>query len=412
MIIQKKLGIALALCATLLLAACQTNKTKEAKVTEIEASAYVSPEGQKLDKIIYHMDGDMSKLASLKPKDIDIKLTVAPNPFLGEKKDKQETAKIDKVSVSGNQLTLDIKDVDYPKVKQVAITSSNKLLTAQKKDFVLKSKTSDLFKKNTFTDSSGTVLTYWFYQPKSDKKTPLVIWEHGGGEVLASSYEGANLVANQGATTWIEHGFEAAVLSVQYPENYSFGISEIESERTKMAAFNKAKAELIKQYIDKGTVDAHRVYLTGASSGGGASLRFIQQYPDLFAGALVVCAKDTIVPISKKYDLAYKLDNKEQLLLSPENYQATYSAMETALKDYPKNVPIWFVQAEHDQVCTSYTSKMMYEILKTNGAQNNKLTLYSDQEMEAAGVKKVYHPSWQLVYQDKQMLNWLFKQKN
>ena len=243
---------------------------------------------------------------------------------------------------------------------------------------------------------------------------PLVIWEHGGGEVLASSFEGSNLVANQGATAWIENGYKTAVLSVQYPENYSFGISEISDEMKKMGAFNTAKYELVQSLIKDGVVNKNMVYVTGASSGGGGALRFVMQYPDLFAGALVVSAKDTIVPISKKYDLAYQLDDPAKLKITDQQYAETYAAMETELAKYPDTieVPIWFVHAKNDQVTTSYTSIMMEDILKKMGAKKNKITLYSDEEMEKGGVHSIYHGSWQLAYQDKDMLDWLMSLEN
>ena len=324
------------------------------------------------------------------------------------------SATIEKVTVEDNSLILDLANLPYKTITDITVEGQDDFYNSTFKDYKIVTKTVDDFKKATFKDSHGTERTYWLYIPKTQKNVPLVIWEHGGGEVLASSFEGSNLVASQGATAWIENGYKTAVLSVQYPENYSFGISEISDEMKKMGDFNTAKYELVQSLIKDGVVNKNMVYVTGASSGGGGALRFVMQYPDLFAGALVVSAKDTIVPISKKYDLAYQLDDPAKLKITDQQYAETYAAMETELAKYPDTieVPIWFVHAKNDQVTTSYTSIMMEDILKKMGAKKNKITLYSDEEMEKGGVHSIYHGSWQLAYQDKDMLDWLMSLEN
>ena len=129
----------------------------------------------------------------------------------------------------------------------------------------------------------------------------------------------------------------------------------------------------------------------------------------VFAAALISSAKDTIVPISEKYGLAYQLEDESKLDLSDKDYADVYSAMETAMKDYDlKNVPIYFVHAEHDQICTRYASTMLYDILKDMGCKNNKIKIYSDDEMEAAGQHMVYHASWALAFEDKDILDWVY----
>ena len=76
------------------------------------------------------------------------------------------------------------------------------------------------------------------------------------------------------------------------------------------------------------------------------------------------------------------------------------------MKDYDiTNVPIWFVQAEDDQICTSYTSKMLYDVLQEMGAKNNKITLYSDEEMENAG----QHGSWAVALDYYDRFEWLIR---
>ena len=274
----------------------------------------------------------------------------------------------------------------------------------------LDTKTADDFEKSVFTASDGTEITYYLYMPEDAEKLPLMVWEHGGGEVLDASFDGANLVANRGAVAWVENGVETAVLSVQYPTNYSFGISEIPEELHQMEAYNTAKYELIEKLIADGKLDANRIYISGASSGGGGALRFMMQYPDLFAGALVICPKDTLVPMAEKYDLAYQLDDPSLLKITDEEYQESYKQMEDVLKKYDiSNIPIWFAHAENDPVCTSYTSIMANDILSKMGGAENRLTLYTDQQMQDAG-QSIYHFAWVPALNDKEMLDWVYAQ--
>ncbi|MGT2750824.1 carboxylesterase family protein [Streptococcus orisasini] len=409
-VILGMLGV-IGLASVALLACSKQEKTKLIP-KKIEMDTHVAASGQMLDKFVYYFDSKEN--VNFEKSDFTIKITDTSEDFTTkEKVVKKITPTISKVTVTGKRLVIDIKDLPYKTISDIKIKAKDKSLNSTMKDYKLKTKTADKFVKHSFTDSQGTKLTYWLYTPKKASKLPLVVWEHGGGEVLASSTEGSQLVASQGATIWIENGYKASVLSVQYPENYSFGISEIPEELSKMEAYNKAKVELIQTLVDKGIVDKSRIYLTGASSGGGAALRFIMQYPDLFAGALVSSAKDTVAPISLKYNLAYQLKDKEKLKISDEEYQATFAEMKNVLAQYPEivKVPIWFVQAKNDQVTTSYTSIMMNDILNEMGAKQNHITLYSDEEMEKAGVHNIHHGSWQLAYKDKKMLDWLFDQK-
>ena len=389
-----KKALVLAVCGVMgvsLLTGCGTKtengkEEKEAEVEGVTASTYVGPDGRVLDKLIYSLSTtDGVKLA---PEDFKIKFTIAPVEYLGETESKEQEVEISDVKTEDNKVIVEFPELAFSTIEKAEIDC-----------------TDDKF---DCTDADYNYL----YMPKNEKNIPLMVWEHGGGEVLESSYEGANLHASRGAVAWVENGFDTAVLSVQYPKNYSFGISEIPEELEQMNKYGTAKYELIQQLIADGKIDASRVYISGASSGGGAAIRFIMQYPDLFAGGLVMSAKDTVIPLSKKYDLAYKFGNNDDLKITDEEYQSSYNEMKEYMKDYDiTNVPIWFAQAEDDQICTSYTSKMLYDVLQEMGAKNNKITLYSDEEMENAGQHGSYHGSWAVALEDDEMLSWVYEQE-
>lgn len=413
-----KKALVLALCGvmgTSLLTGCGTKtenskEEKQAEVKDVAASTYVGPDGRVLDKLVYSLS--TTEGVDLHPEDFKIKFTIAPVEYLGETESKEQEAEISNVKVDDNKVVVEFPEIAFSTIEKAEIDCTDDKFDCTDADYKVKTKTADEFEKNEFTAKDGTELTYYLYMPENEKNIPLMVWEHGGGEVLESSYEGANLHASRGAVAWVEDGFDTAVLSVQYPKNYSFGISEIPEELDQMNKYGTAKYELIQQLIADGKIDASRVYISGASSGGGAAIRFIMQYPDLFAGGLVMSAKDTVIPLSQKYDLAYKFGNNDDLKITDEEYQSSYNEMKEYMKDYDiTNVPIWFVQAEDDQICTSYTSKMLYDVLQEMGAKNNKITMYSDDEMENAGQHGSYHGSWAVALEDNEILSWVYQQK-
>lgn len=381
-------------------------KLKEDSVQKITLHTYVGDDGQMVKSITYLLK-DISKLGNITPEDFQI--------TIGD-----ESYKVNDIKVMGNNVKLYVDDFRYlgkdvlnEKMQSThydfAVDCRVDVLDLKKGDtYGINTKTADNFVKGTYTGSNGIELPYWLYMPEGAAKVPLMLWEHGGGEVLSTSFERANILNNRGAVSWIENGYQTAVLSFQFPENYSFGISSKLDQLKKMEDYNVVIHEFIQEMINKGTVDSKRVYISGASSGGGAVLRFLMQYPDFFAAALPICAKDTLVPISLPYGLAFKFDGN--LGLNNSDHQKCYEDISDLMNHYNiTNVPIWFVQAENDPVCTSYTSKILYQVLKEKGAQNNKITMYTDEEMQNAG-QKIYHSSWVPVFQNKEIMDWVYAQ--
>ncbi|WRK53474.1 prolyl oligopeptidase family serine peptidase [Coprobacillaceae bacterium CR2/5/TPMF4] len=176
---------------------------------------------------------------------------------------------------------------------------------------------------------------------------------------------------------------------------------------------------MIKQLINDGYVDANRVYVTGASSGGGATMRFAMQYPELFAGAIACCSMDPIVWVHFNYQ-----DSYEQIVANFENafqgnvytWDESQGQMVEKAVDTQSliNLPIYFTHAENDTTCSVTSSKAMYEALNNLGAKNNHLTVWSDSEMAEDGIApQILHWSWVKVLnhnEEGSPMNWLFKQ--
>ncbi len=375
-------------------------------VNEIDAYAYVGDNGRLINRIVYGM-ADPQKGVALTKEDFTIKI--------GEKK-----YTIKEKHMEGDKLCLETEDFPYDGIdtygQNFSVTHDDfsvnciyQEMNFNKNNCNIHTKTLDEFTEGVYKASNGIELPYWLYLPEGADHVPLMLWEHGGGEVLKTSYKGANLTKNRGATVWIESGMNTAVLSFQYPENYSFGISSKLGELKRMEEYNMVKYELIQSLIAAGQVDADRVYLCGASSGGGAVLRFLMQYPNLFAAALPICAKDTLIPISEPYRLAYKMEGS--LVIGDEDYEQCYLDIQRLVNENNiTSIPIWFVQADEDPVCTSYTSKILFDVLEKLGAVKNKITMYTKDEMLACNISSL-HASWIMAFHDKSMIKWIYEQR-
>jgi predicted peptidase len=72
-------------------------------------------------------------------------------------------------------------------------------------------------------------------------------------------------------------------------------------------------------------------------------------------------------------------------------------------------IPIWFVKADNDPVCTSYTSKILYNVFKEMGAKKNKISMYTNEEMSAYGLLSL-HSSWIMAFNDPEIIKWIYNQ--
>ncbi|WP_277408204.1 prolyl oligopeptidase family serine peptidase [Lacrimispora xylanisolvens] len=274
------LSMVLMLSSTAFITTANAEPDKAVTVENVTLHTYVGDDGQEVQSITYRLK-DISALGSIAPNDFSI--TIGSESYM-----------VNDIKIMGNNVKLYVDPFRYlgktvydekmqPTHYDFLINSTIDGLDLKKGDpCQIKTRTVDDFVKGTFKGSNGIELPYWLYMPAGTAKVPLMLWEHGGGEVLSSSFEGANILNNRGAVSWIEDGYQTAVLSFQFPENYSFGISEEPDQLKKMQDYNDVIHEFIQDLIKKGKIDSKRVYISGASSGGGAVLRFVMQYPDFF----------------------------------------------------------------------------------------------------------------------------------
>lgn len=293
------------------------------------------------------------------------------------------------LSINDQIIHMKVAPFRYPGgyVSPFAVTSSTYPDLSFTQDNVTKvnTRTVDDFKSDSFTASNGATLPYRLKETSSTKPQPLVVWLHGGGEFGTDNMK--QLTENRGATVWTESGKDTSVLAVQYPQNYGWAIYNNPVELPQMQAYFTLQYELIQQLVDEGKVDPERIYLVGVSSGGGGALRFMMQYPDLFAGSVVIAAKDAVA-----------------------DYKGSVEPFKQALQPLT-NTPIWLIHAENDPTTDSRTSKLSYQALTELGSTQVKQTLYSDEFMkEHHFYDKMLHWSWVPAFNNPEVINWLFDQ--
>ena len=224
-------------------------------------------------------------------------------------------------------------------------------------DFTIKTRTMDeKFERIT----EGRVM-YRLYTPESTEPRPMILFLHGGGN---GGYEGERnnekqLTADFGPVNFAENYPDIYVMAPQCVErrrnlammntNRSFDEITADNEYGWTRSYIALVCDIIRRMIKEGKVDPKRIYVTGMSAGGAATLRAMSVGSDLFAAAVPVCPS-----------------------MTPETF--------TILKSIRR--PIWVATAYVDH--TIYRHKYIVDgvmSMRDNGNDNAHLTIYSPEEL-------------------------------
>lgn len=239
----------------------------------------------------------------------------------------------------------------------------------------------DEFEKLTFNSKSGKELKYRFFQPQkeNDKKYPLVLFLHGAGE--RGTDNTLQMIGNEGALTFAykedQEKNPCYILAPQSDSTDKLTFYWTEEER-----YN-AVLELVRETMEKYSIDENRVYIVGMSMGGIGTWNIIEKNPDLFAAAVPICGVTNYKAAGDPYN------------------QPIYAPVNEEHVEILKNIPIWAFHGVDDPVVDVRNSREMYEAIKK---VNGNLMKYTELPEGTS------HLSWIQALQDKDMKTWLFNQ--
>lgn len=195
-------------------------------------------------------------------------------------------------------------------------------------------------------------------QSKSEKKPPLLVWLHGGGE--GGSDPTVPLAANK-ATVFATPAFQALfmddgihVLIPQAPTYWMDGGEGKFGDGTSI--YEAGLMQLIRDYIKENEVDENRVLVGGLSNGGYMTMLLARDYPEAFKGYLPVCEA-----------LRDEMITDEQI----EGFA---------------QLPMWFVAAHSDDTVAPGDFMLpTVERMKKHDPQNLQVTMY-DKLLDKTGL--------------------------
>jgi predicted peptidase len=237
------------------------------------------------------------------------------------------------------------------------------------------------FEGRTYVAPSGDSILYRFLAPDGydpDQRYPLVVCLHGrSGRGLNNVRNiGANRPAQVLSEPEMRERYPSFLLAPQTPPDRSWGYALDDSV---MAGFHRRARggrsmgvpidepvmALIRDVVERWPVDPDRIYLTGQSMGGAGSWYLAATHPQTFAAVMPICG-----------------------FASP------------SYADSLADVPVWAFHGELDAGISANFSRDMVAAIRAAGGSPR----YT--EFEGIG-----HACMPLVFDDPDVLEWLFAQK-
>lgn len=222
----------------------------------------------------------------------------------------------------------------------------------------------------------GLTMPFRLYVPKDwkpEKRYPLVLFLHGGGERGDDNI--SQLLAYEGALVWTRQAEPCFVLAPQCPEGEPGWLE-------KHCLVARAAME---QVMEAYPIDKDRLYLTGMSMGGGGCWRMNYMFPDLFAAIVSVCA-------------AACVRNRDEII--PGAIEAVADAF--------VGKHLWLFHAADDFVVTPETTRSLVAALERRGLRKGTDFFYTEYPAEM----NLGHGSWEPAYADALMCRWVLAQRN
>jgi predicted peptidase len=268
----------------------------------------------------------------------------------------------------------------------------------------------------------GLTREYMLHLPKDAngnviENVPLLVWQIGGGEYNRDMMTVAT--ANRCLVSLAKEGVPCAALVFALANpNYSYSASLFPEKIELIDRNNALQMAFIDTLIAEGKVNGDKLFCAGASSGGGCTMRFMMQFADRFKAAIPCCAMDPIIPIhqvEEKYPGQFT-DDVEKVWKGNCVYKWNGADMELSPMDIEAFVklPMYFVHAETDRTCKVASTYAYSEARKRLGAQDDKVLIYSDEDLVKWGVSPMMaHFSWVPLlddYSEGSPMSWMIAQ--
>lgn len=240
------------------------------------------------------------------------------------------------------------------------------------------------FDENIFQNDTGRLSYYEYERGDTSHKRPLVVFLHGSGE--RGSNDQLPLLGNDAPKT-----------IYKYIASHTDGVLMV-PQATWAKELNgwfrpeirSVLLDLIKTTVQEQNIDTKRIYLLGLSNGGAATWHFAEKHPDLFAAIVPCCG------------YIYN-DNKSFV---EESGEGRYMKPLSEEAEQLKSMPIWAFHAIDDSTVNSKGTLETAEMVKQHGNPSVKTTIY-----KKGLVTPNPHASWELAYDNVDLLPWLFAQK-
>lgn len=214
--------------------------------------------------------------------------------------------------------------------------------------------TPESFERKVTLTVSGSYLVYLppDYDPKAEKRWPLMLFLHGAGErgddVQRVKIHGPMKVAESRP-----EGLPFIIVAPQCPAEQWWD----------------KKLEMLNALLDKiqedYRIDPDRIYCTGLSMGGFGTWALVSEHPERFAAAVPICGGGNPWTVCRM-----------------------------------KGVPVWAFHGAKDNVVPLSSTEEMIEALRKCGAEP-LLTIYPEAQ----------HDSWTQTYDDPKLYEWLLQHK-